>query len=296
MMAIGSPGIPSMDVYTPEPTDPYGNPEIDPAFVEGREVTIVDPAMIDPPKVAAVSDRRFDPYLSGSLLKLGYYQPERKAGVWLAYSPDQPRTEEGRFDFANGKAATKGEGKDVTHYVEQLYRGEKVLVPADQVDTLVHELGVRAHEARAAGEQAPNFDLCDVTVEGANLFCSDSFGIERHDMPQLKGEAVPGSQADLEHPGGGEIDASADFRAAVEATGAKVEDDRVPAQILKATRSELNGGKVGGMANAIAAGKTARFSAAASSCRKTTTSSTATTAGPQAWASSTRTAWRTTRS
>jgi hypothetical protein len=77
MMAIGSPGIPSMDVYTPEPTDPYGNPEIDPAFVEGREVTIVDPAMIDPPKVTAVRDRRFDPYLSGSLLKLGYYQPER---------------------------------------------------------------------------------------------------------------------------------------------------------------------------------------------------------------------------
>jgi hypothetical protein len=30
----------------------------------------------------------------------------------------------------------------------------------------------------------------------------------------------------------------------------------VPAQILKATQSELNGGKVGGMANAIAACKT----------------------------------------
>lgn len=171
----------------------------------------------------------------------------------VAYSEDQARDDQGRWTSDGGGGSSTE--KDVTHYVEQLYKGEKVLVPADQVATLLDELAARAADAKEAGEQAPNFNLCDVSVEGANLFCSDSFGIERQDMPQLAGDVIPGSPADIEHPGEGNIDGTAAFITALAGEGVTFTSETVPAQYLKATQNELNGAKVGGIMGAIESGK-----------------------------------------
>ena len=55
----------------------------------------------------------------------------------------------------------------------------------------------------AAGKDAPDYDLCQVTVADTNMFCLESLqtkeypeGIPRVEMPQLSGTPVPGSQAD----------------------------------------------------------------------------------------------------
>ena len=37
----------------------------------------------------------------------------------------------------------------------------------------------------AKGGKAPNFNLCNVSVTGSNLFCAESKGIPRIQMPQL---------------------------------------------------------------------------------------------------------------
>ena len=54
-----------------------------------------------------------------------------------------------------------------------------------QVATLITRLGEIAKDMVAKGEKAPVFNLCDVTVKGTNLFCVESKGIPRVEMPQL---------------------------------------------------------------------------------------------------------------
>lgn len=65
----------------------------------------------------------------------------------------------------------------------------------EQVSTLVSELRNLVLEAAASGEEAPNIDLCKVSVSNTNLFCQDSVGIPRVEMPQIKGTPIPGTYA-----------------------------------------------------------------------------------------------------
>jgi len=121
------------------------------------------------------------------------------------------------------------------------------------VSMKIDQLAKAAAEAKAAGEKAPNFNLCDITIPGTNLYCKGNKGIPREDMPQFKGYAKPGSIADkLPKDDSGEVDTEAQFKVLLKKNGVAVsEPQSVPADQLKATQTELVGAKVAGMTKAL---------------------------------------------
>jgi hypothetical protein len=138
---------------------------------------------------------------------------------------------------------------DVMEAVTALHEGKYVeLQSVDQVSTLLDELARIANEAKAAGEDAPNYDLCLVSVPDTNLFCAESKGIPRIQMPQLSGIPVEGSPADaLPKNKDGEVDIGPAFAQYLRDKGISVTEKRRPASHLKASQNELVGAKVAGM-------------------------------------------------
>lgn len=123
-----------------------------------------------------------------------------------------------------------------------------------QVATRIDDLARMGQEAKEKGEKAPNFNLCQVSVPGTNLFCGDNKGIPRAEMPQFKGQPRPGSDADkLPKDASGEVDTEEMFKQMLERDGISVsEPQSVPPDRLKATQSELVGVKVAGMSKVLA--------------------------------------------
>ena len=121
------------------------------------------------------------------------------------------------------------------------------------VSMKIDDLAKKSAEAKANGEKAPNFNLCDITIPGTNLYCGGNKGIPREQMPQFKGKPQPGSIADgLPKDKDGEVDTEAMFKKMLEDKGIMVsEPTSVPADQLKATQTELVGSKVAGMTKAL---------------------------------------------
>jgi hypothetical protein len=121
------------------------------------------------------------------------------------------------------------------------------------VSMKIDDLAKAAAEAKAKGEKAPNFNLCDITIPGTNLYCGGNKGIERAKMPQFKGTPQPGSEADkMQKDKNGEVDTEEMFKKMLQDKGIKVsEPTSVPADQLKATQTELVGAKVAGMTKAL---------------------------------------------
>lgn len=134
--------------------------------------------------------------------------------------------------------------------------GKFVQLPPEKVSILLDKLADLAKEAKAQGKAAPNYDLCKITVPDSNLFCAESKGIARIDMPQLSGQARPGSTADtFDKDKKGEVNGVQAFKDQLRADGHKFEDVEVKASHLKATQNELNGAKVAGMMKSLEDGK-----------------------------------------
>lgn len=150
-------------------------------------------------------------------------------------------------------------GDDIPKAVKLLSEGKSIRMKTTQgVGTLIDELAKIGNEAREKGEKAPDFDLCKVSVPKTNLFCYENKGIPRAQMPQFKGEAVPGSLADRKRKTDDvteEVDVEDEFRAALDAMGVSITPKTVRAADLKATQSQLVGTKVAGMSKAMEAGK-----------------------------------------
>ena len=127
-------------------------------------------------------------------------------------------------------------------------------IERQQISTIIDKLAELGKQAKEKGEKAPNFNLCQVTVPGTNLYCDGNKGIPREDMPQFKGTPVPGSPADkLPKDENGEADTEEFFKQMLEKDGIKVsEPTAVPPDRLKATQSELVGPKVAGMSKVLA--------------------------------------------
>ena len=127
-------------------------------------------------------------------------------------------------------------------------------IERQQISTIVDKLAELGKQAKEKGEKAPNFNLCQVTVPGTNLYCDGNKGIPREDMPQFKGTPEPGSIADkLPKDENGEADTEEFFKQMLNKQGIKVsEPAAVPADRLKATQSELVGPKVAGMSKVLA--------------------------------------------
>jgi len=126
-------------------------------------------------------------------------------------------------------------------------------IERQQISTIVDKLAQLGIEAKAKGEKAPNFNLCQVSIPGTNLYCDGNKGIERGDMPQFKGTPQPGSPADkLPKDENGEADTEEFFKQMLNKQGIKVsEPTAVPPDRLKATQSELVGVKVAGMSKVL---------------------------------------------
>jgi hypothetical protein len=126
-------------------------------------------------------------------------------------------------------------------------------IERQQISTVVDKLAQLGKEAKEKGEQAPNFNLCQVSIPGTNLYCDGNKGIERGDMPQFKGTPQPGSPADkLPKDENGEADTEEFFKQMLNKQGIKVSKPAaVPPDRLKATQSELVGVKVAGMSKVL---------------------------------------------
>lgn len=123
--------------------------------------------------------------------------------------------------------------------------------------SLINKLSDMALEAKAAGKDAKDYDLCQVSVAGTNMFCAESLrtkeypsGVPRLDMPQLGGQPVPGSEADKlprNKWDNTEVDGSKEFVSFLKGVGIHTDPDVVPAANLRASQRELIGSKVAKM-------------------------------------------------
>ena len=116
-----------------------------------------------------------------------------------------------------------------------------------QVSTTLDKLAAMVEDARNAGRNPPNYDLCKVTVPGTNLFCAETKGYPRIQMPQLSTPTpVPGSFADSlpRHPIYGDVNLVSAFLGFLRDSGYTVTEKDVMARDLKASQAELNGSKV----------------------------------------------------
>ncbi|HUV09668.1 MAG TPA: zeta toxin family protein, partial [Acidimicrobiia bacterium] len=127
----------------------------------------------------------------------------------------------------------------------------------DEVATLLDKLAANVADAKAKGADAPKYNLCNVSVPGTNLFCTENKGLSRVQMPQLAGVPLPGSPADaLPRDKDGKVNIGPAFIEHMQKSGiaSKVIPD-VDASHLRASQNELEGGKVANISNAIESGK-----------------------------------------
>jgi putative GTP pyrophosphokinase len=139
--------------------------------------------------------------------------------------------------------------KDKTAKLE-LKGGKK---SAREVAMQLEKLAEVAKEAKEKGENAPNFNLCEISIPNTNLFCENNKGVERKDMPQLKGKPVKGSRAEevAKEQDSDSADGEELFKEHLKSQGNKMTTKTVPAEELKATQNELVGAKVAGMTEAL---------------------------------------------
>jgi hypothetical protein len=164
--------------------------------------------------------------------------------------------------MAAGKRPTPIRVKTVEEGVTLLLQGKVIELENEAaVATLLDKLGAMVADALSKGRKAPNYDLCNVSVKGTNLFCTEKLrtaeypeGIERIKMPQFTGPPRPGSPADklprmvFDGKTTDRVDAALAFVDHLEARGIKVSEvEQVPAAGLKATQAQLIGAKVAEM-------------------------------------------------
>lgn len=168
-------------------------------------------------------------------------------------APTKPGQKLGGSDFQSSAEKSSGmpKLKDLMPNADFSNKPLSQVTPVErqQISTIIDKLAELGKQAKAKGEQAPNFNLCQVSIPGTNLYCDGNIGIPREEMPQFKGTPEKGSPADkLPRDNSGEVDTEEFFKDMLNKKGIKVsEPTNVPPDRLKATQSELVGVKVAGM-------------------------------------------------
>ena len=137
-------------------------------------------------------------------------------------------------------------GVDIKLAAKALSEGKYIeLHQPKQVSTLMDEMHKMAQDAVAKGKNAPKYDLCKVSVPGTNLFCEESVGIPRAQMPQMRGMPVEGSPASLLPTNKkGKVDIGEQFVAHLRDEGIKVKEMDIRASHLRASQNEIDGARV----------------------------------------------------
>lgn len=145
---------------------------------------------------------------------------------------------------------------DFDRAVKLLAEGKHIrLNQTREISTLVDKLAAMAKEAKAKGAKAPDLNLCLVSLPGTNIFCYENKGIPRINMPQLAGEAVPGTLADKKKNAEGFADLTDDFIKHLSDTGVKLTSAQWPVAEMRSTQRELSGPKVAALAKLMEEGK-----------------------------------------
>lgn len=123
----------------------------------------------------------------------------------------------------------------------------------NKVSMKIDKLAQLGKQARERGQKAPNYNLCNITIPGTNLYCKGNKGIPRQDMPQFKGTPIAGSPADsLPKDRSGQVDTEQFFKKLLKKKGIKITKPvSISPDRLKATQSELVGVKVAGMSKVL---------------------------------------------
>lgn len=151
--------------------------------------------------------------------------------------------------------------KSVEEAIPMIQNGLVVEVPSvKDAHSLVEKLAQMANEAAAQKKEAKDYDLCNVTVAGTNLFCSDGLrevtfggktytsGVDRLEMPQIGGKTIPGLEADrFPKKANGEVDGAPFFKAYLQGIGMRTSDEDIPVANLKPSQKQLVGSNVGWM-------------------------------------------------
>ena len=125
-----------------------------------------------------------------------------------------------------------------------------------EVSLLIDKIAEEARTAKEQGRDPFDYDLCKVTVPNTSLFCGESKGIPRAQMPQFSGQPEPGTYADAHmNKMKGEANVTEEFAQLLDTMDLNVTETSVPVNELKATQSQLVGAKVAGMRDAMREGK-----------------------------------------
>ena len=214
-----------------------------------------DPAKHDKPSPEEVEKAKA---ANNGVLPKSEPQPPQKP---MNTAPTKPGQKLGGSDFKSKAENPKNSGipklKDLMPGMDTSSKSLSQVTPIErqQISTIIDKLAELGNQAKEKGEQAPNFNLCQVSIPGTNLYCDGNKGIPREDMPQFKGTPEAGSPADkLPKDKSGEADTEEFFKQMLEKQGIEVSKPySVPPDRLKATQSELVGVKVAGMENALEA-------------------------------------------
>lgn len=173
---------------------------------------------------------------------------------------DKAPAAKSKIDFKSSAEAPKAAADDtklksLMPGLDSSKKGLEDVSPLErsQISTIIDKLAELGKQAKEKGEKAPNFNLCQVSIPGTNLYCDDNKGIPRSEMPQFKGTPQPGSPADkLPKDENGEADTEEFFKQMLNKKGIKVSEPvAVSPDRLKATQSELVGVKVAGMSKVL---------------------------------------------
>lgn len=165
-------------------------------------------------------------------------------------------SKEGREDGAGTLEDPIYVGKDVELAHQLLSEGKHIRMESHlELALLMDKINEIADDAKKKGVDAPEYDFCQVSVPGTNLFCTESKGVPRTKMPQFKGDPHEGSFASTRVGDKGEANIEPEFRELLTSMGISTEVKKIPASELKATQENLDGVKVSGMMRAIENGE-----------------------------------------
>jgi hypothetical protein len=135
--------------------------------------------------------------------------------------------------------------------------GKYVEMDPDLVAVSLERMAEIAQQAKAAGEKAPTYDLCNITSDDTSLFCGSSVVETRLEMPQLATNSpVPGSPAEsLPRNEAGWVDITSAFTDQLAKEGVSSTPAEVDPATLKASQNDLDGAKVAGIMTAMENGE-----------------------------------------
>lgn len=201
------------------------------------------------------------------IIKNQNYSPKGQWSKSHAYGMDVMKLSLSKSDSASKSPAKQMTGKitsdDLDKQVKSLMKDivlpKKSLAKISSIDRQkismkIDQLAKLADQAKAKGQNAPNYNLCKITIPGTNLYCQGNKGVPRAQMPQFKGTPSKGSVADkLPKDKDGEVDTEEFFKKMLAKQGINVSQPaQVPADRLKATQAQLVGAKVAGMSRVLA--------------------------------------------